>query len=174
MAKPRIEILNSFEYIPFGAKKEDVRNILQDPYVNSNESLPSKEEVEPAMKIVEEKIKELFEVMGRDPDSFEWPETPVSDVDRYESFWLEYNDKTELVAATVFPEKCEGMIINGREFNGFKIKELLTLADDFVWEKLDTSYTSYSKQIAIYCPEGKNKIENIMFGCPGYFEPAQE
>ena len=176
MAKPIIEILKTFEHIPFGAKKEDVRNILQDPYVNSIESLPSKEEVDPVMTIVEEKIKELYKLIGRDSNSFEWPDLTQyqSDYDTYEYFEMEYDKNNELISGSVLAEKCDGMIVNGRVFEGFKIKELLTLADDFEWSSIDTGYISYSKQISIYCPERKNKVDSILFGSPGYYTKDEE
>lgn len=38
------------------------------------------------------------------------------------------------------------------------------------YDENNTSYTSYSKQIGIWCPDGDDRVECILFGRAGYYD----
>jgi len=172
MAKLDIKILNSVNGIPFFTSKEQTRKAFGSEYVNTLENKANQNEVNEALSIIEEKIKEVYEEMGKDSKLFEWPDLSQyeSDIDRYSYFDLEYDKQGRFVSVTLDAEKTKSLFINDKDCSSFEIKELLKIANDFVWDSINTAYTSSSKQISIWCPEGKNKVESILFGCPGYYD----
>lgn len=170
-------VLNeSVNGIPFFTQKQQVRDLLGKPDYNSFENRAPEEEVEAAKKMLEGPIKELYKKMGKDPDSFEWPDISEfdSDIDTYGPLQLEYDKKGRFVSVNLLADELDGFELNGNQYSDFKLKTLLSLADDFVKEEDGASYISYSKQIGIWVPLADGKVESVLFGCPGYYTPAIE
>jgi len=179
MDKVTIIPLKSVNGVPFGTKKEDVRKALGPDYENSldiikkNESL--NQDQQKALDEVENAIKALYQHMGKDPNSFEWPDISEfeEDTDTYNLVQIEYEDDI-FVAAAIYAQDLKHLTIWNHDCSDLEIEKILTLAEDFEWDQEDTSWTSRSKQISIYCSEGPRKIDSITFGCPGYFDFLDE
>lgn len=173
MDKVIIIPLKSVNGIPFGATKEEVRKAFGSDYENTVELREKNKDVfnSAEIKELEKSLKALYHDMGKDPDSFEWPDISEyeSDCDTYNLVQIEYEDD-KFVAATIYAQDLKHLTIWEQDCSDFEIEKILTVAKDFEWDKEDSSWLSKSKQIAIYCPEGKRKIESITFGCPGYYD----
>lgn len=113
--------------------------------------------------------------MGKDPNSFEWPDISEfdEDTDTYNLVQIEYEDDI-FVAATIYAQDMKHLSVWEHDCPDLEIEKILTLAKDFEWDQEDTSWTSRSKQISIYCSEGPRKLDSITFGCPGYFDFLDE
>ena len=172
MTKVTIVPHKSVNGVHFGASKEDVRKVFGSGFKNSIEEMnkPMNESEQKAIKEVEEAIKALYQHMGKDPNSFEWPDISEfeEDNDTYNLVQIEYeNDR--FVSATIYAQDMKHLAIWDQDCSDLEIEKILTLAKDFEWDEEETSWLSKSKQIAIYCSEGKRKIDSITFGCPGYY-----
>lgn len=172
MGNLSIILRKSVNGIPFFTKKADVRAILGDPDYSSTEDIVEECEVQRAKKLLEIAIKETYQEMGKDPDSFEWPDISQyqSDLDTYGQYQLEYDREQRLVSVNLITEYNTRFVIEGKDFSDFDLKKILSLANDFVIEEEGCSYVSRSKQIGIWCPNADGKIESIVFGSEGYFE----
>lgn len=175
MNKLSIIPLKSVNGIPFGATKEEVRKGLGQDYENSLETIEKNKQLNPdeqkALGEVENALKALYKHMGKDPDSFEWPDISEfeEDTDTYNLVQLEYEDNI-FVSATMYSHDIKHLTIFDYDCSDLEIEKILTLSKDFVWDEENTSWMSKSRQIAIYCSENKRKIDSITFGCPGYFK----
>lgn len=173
MTKLTITPLKSVNGVPFGASKEDVRKVLGRDFKNSieemNKSMNANEQK--AIKEVEEAIKALYQHMGKDPNSFRWPDISEfeEDNDTYNLVQIEY-ENNKFVSATIYAQNMKNLSIWDQDCSDLEIEKILTLAKDFEWDEEDTSWLSKAKQIGIYCSEGKRKIDSITFGCPGYYD----
>lgn len=171
--------LKSVNGVPFGAKKEDVRKALGSDYKNSLETIEKNKILNPdeqkALDEVENSIKALYQEMGKDPNSFEWPDISEyeEDNDTYNLVQIEYEDDI-FVSATIYAQDMKHLSVWGHDCSDLEIEKILTLAKDFEWDQEDTSWTSRSQQIGIYCSEGPRKIDSITFGCPGYYDFLDE
>ena len=173
MKKIKIVLNLSVNGIPFFTPKEQVRKILGKPDYNSIENQPPEEEVEAAKKMLEGPIKELYKKMGKNSDSFEWPDISEyeTDFDQYGSFLFEYNEQRQFVSVSINVDEGIAFELDGKEYSNFDLKTLLSLADDFVMEEEDTTFISFSKQIVIGLDFAGGKVETILFGCPNYYSP---
>ena len=169
--------LKSVNGVPFGATKEEVRKVLGSDYENSVELREKNKDVfdSPEIKQLEESLKALYQEMGKDPNSFEWPDISEyeEDNDTYNLVQIEYEDDI-FVSATIYAQDMKYLSVWGHDCSDLEIEKILTLAKDFEWDQEDTSWTSRSKQISIYCSEGPRKLDSITFGCPGYFDFLDE
>ena len=173
MSKITIIPLKSLNGIPFGASKEEVRKVLGNNYENSIELREKNKKAfnsEP-VKLLEDSIRSLYKEMGKDPASFEWPDISefVEDCDTYPNVQVEYQEN-KFVSATIYASSLRNLTIWNHDCSDFEIEKLLTLADDFEWDEEETSWTSLSQQISIYCALDKRKMDSILFGCPGYYD----
>ncbi|MBR4630266.1 MAG: hypothetical protein IKO57_07470 [Treponema sp.] len=164
--------LKSVNGVPFGAKKEEVRKVLGSDYENSLETIEENKDVfeMEEVKKVEETFKELYKHMGKNPEDFEWPDISEfeEDNDTYNLVQIEYEDD-KFVSATVYAHNAKHLTIGDNDCSDLELAKILTLATDFEWIEEDTSWVSKSKQVGLYCPEDKYKIDSITFGCPGYY-----
>lgn len=162
--------------IPFFTKKSKVRAILGMPQSNTKEERKMTPETQRAMDLMEIVLKETYQRIGKDPDTFEWPDLSpyVSDRDIYGKYQLEYDTNDCLISATLIAEYVEHLICCGKDFSDFDLKKFLSLSNDFIEEENGASYVSYSLQIGIYCPDMDGRIENITFGSEGYFQSDDE
>ena len=176
MDKFIVKLMQSVNGISFFTQKEQVRSYFGSDYENSMENRADDKEVKETLNLIEGKIKEIYEKMGKEPDSFMWPDlSPFeSDYDRYENFDVEYDKEEQFISLTLDAKKVKTCIVDGNEINLTNIKELLDLADDFVWEKTNTGYTSLSAQISIWCPHGRDEVDSVLFGCPFYYKETNE
>jgi len=177
MNKISIIPLKSLNGIPFGVSKEEVRKVLGSNYENSIEMREKNRNAfnsEP-VKLLGDAIKSLYKEMGKDPDSFEWPDISefVEDCDTYSGVQVEYKDN-KFVSATIYPHNIINFTILDHDCSDFEIEKLLTLAEDFEWDAEDTTWISRSKQIGIYCALDKRKMDSILFGRPGYYDFLDE
>ncbi|MCR4790936.1 MAG: hypothetical protein K5839_07660, partial [Treponemataceae bacterium] len=168
MDKVTIIPLKSVNGVPFGSTKADVRKSLGSDYENSLETIEKNKDVFESKEIkkIEETFKALYQHVGKDPNSFEWPDISEfeEDNDTYNLVQIEYeNDK--FVSATIYAQDLKHLTIYDHDCSDLEIEKILTLAKDFVWDENDTTWLSKSKQIGIYCSEGKRKIDSITFGC---------
>ena len=177
MDKLTIIPLKSVNGVHFGATKNEVRKVLGSDYENSIEEMnkPMNQEEKKAINAVEDAIKALYQHMGKDPNSFEWPDISEfeEDNDTYNLVQIEY-EENKFVSATIYVQDIKHLTVFDYDCSDFEIEKILTLAKDFVWDEEDTTWLSKSRQIAIYCSEGKRKIDSITFGCPGYFDYLEE
>lgn len=165
--------LQSLNGIPFGASKADVRKVLGSNYENSIETINKNKDTfnsEP-VKLIEDSIKALYKDMGKNPNSFEWPDISEfqEDCDTYPFVQIGYRNN-KFVTATIYAYDFKNLTIYGLDCSNLEIEKLLTLADDFKWNEESTSWISSFKQISIYCSLDKQKMDSITFGCPGYFD----
>ena len=175
MDKLTIIPLKSVNGVPFGATKEEVRKVLGSDYENSLEIIEKNKGAFESKEIkeIEKSFKALYQHMEKDPNSFEWPDISEfeEDNDTYNLVQIEYEDD-RFVSATIYPQDLRHFTIFDYDCSDFEIEKILTLAKDFVWDEEDTTWLSKSRQIAIYCSEGKRKIDSITFGCPGYYDSS--
>ena len=169
--------LESVNGVPFGVSKDAVRKALGPDYENSLETIEKNKNVFESKEIkeIEESFKALYQHIGKNPDTFEWPDISEfeADTDTYNLVQIEYeNDK--FVSATIYAQDLKHLTIWDQDCSDFEIEKVLTLAKDFEWDEEDTTWLSKSRQIAIYCSEGKRKIDSITFGCPGYYDFLNE
>jgi len=121
--------------------------------------------------------KQMMEVMAMiEEKSYEEfmanvPETKEHKKDAYKGFQVHYNDDLFFEAIEINNSGPRvKLIVDGKDCSDFNIKKLLSLSDDFIYDEHDTSYYSYEKSIIIWCPNGKEKVETVLFAHDEYFD----
>lgn len=110
-------------------------------------------------------------VFGEPESSFCRGDDGEEPTDEYSGCQIIYNDKTFLFEAIqIFADEEVKLVVNGIDLSDFDIKKILSLSEDFVYDEENSGYISYSKEIAIWCPEDKNTVETILFGRPNYYQ----
>lgn len=169
--------LKSLNGIPFFTKKDEVRKYLGMNFENSIELRNRNKEVfnSKEIKALEDTIKALYKEMGKNPNSFEWQDISefVEDSDTYPLFQIGYEDD-KFVTVTIYKNNIKHITIMNHDCSDFELEKIMTLATDFKWDRINTSWVSISKQISLFCPENKREIDNITFACSGYYNDLEE
>lgn len=155
----------------FGSDKSSVHKA----FGNDFEKYEDKELSSKSMDFLMKTAKEFAEMTGRPLSDFtkyfnndnEFDSDPC---DYYSFCKIDYDDNGRFDAIEIYSDQKSELIVDGKDFLDFEIKKLLILADDFVSEENNTSYTSYTKQIGIWCPDGDDRVECVLFGKPGYYQ----
>lgn len=168
MHKLEIKTLASINGINFGSTRIEVRK-----HFGSNfEEFPKKlKETPEEKKEYDEIVKRMAQMSGKTVEDFlkGVPDLPPEIFDDYSFAMFNYNNDFNLESVEIPSDKKVKLIVDGIDISNFELKKIKTLADDFVSEENNTAWTSYSKQIGIYCPDGDDRVECILFGGEGYY-----
>lgn len=172
MAKVEICLLKSVNGVSFGSIPEIVHKALGNDFTKKEE----REMTSSDKDFLNWVNQEFSEMTGRpiedfskydDDEEYSFDDSDKSD---YYSFCrIDYDDNDKFEALEVYSDQNTELIIDGNDYSDFDLQKLLSLSDDFISEENNTSWTSYSKQIGIWCPDGNNNVECILFGKPGYY-----
>lgn len=172
MAKLIIESLKSVNGVYFGSSKEKIHTHLGNNYETEEEQKKSQDNDDFLLEVA----KQFSEMTGKtvetytkylDDKQYDFDDSDNSDY--YPFCRIDYDNNDHFESIEVYADQQTELIIDDKDFSDFDLKELLTLADDFVSEENNTAWTSYSKQIGIWCPDGNEKVECILFGKTGYY-----
>ena len=174
MAKIEISILQSANGVKFGSDAAAVHKVFGDNFKNYKDKELTSEDKDYLLKTA----KEFAEMSGRPLSDFtkyinEETEFDYDPCDYYSFCMIDYDENDRFNAISIYSDDKTKLFVDGKEYS-FDFETLLTLADDFVEEENKTSYTSYSKQISIWCPDGDKRVESVNFGCPGYWDSLKE
>lgn len=169
MAKFVIEVLSCVNNLKFGATAKEVHKTFGSDFRKYTEELSDS-----SKNFIFEVTKRMAEMTGKSIEEFtrydndnEFDSDPC---DYYSFCKIDYDDNGRFDAIEIYSDQESELIVDGKDFSDFELKKLLTLADDFVSEENNTSYTSYTKQIGIWCPDGNDRVECVLFGKPGYYQ----
>jgi hypothetical protein len=171
MAKIEISILKSVNGLKFGSDADSVHKTFGNRFKNYEDKELSASSMDFLMKTA----KEFAEMTGRPLSDFtkyldESSEFDVDFRDFYSFASIDYDERKRFAAIEIYSDKNTKLIVDGIDCSSFDLETLLSLADDFVVEENNTSYTSYSKQIGIWCPDGDDRVECVLFGEEGYYQ----
>ena len=170
MDKFDVELLKSINGVKFGSKAAEVHKVFGEDFKKNDRELDDSDK-EYLMKIAQR----MSEMSGRPIEDFTKYIDKDEDFERdssdYYSFCrIDYDENDSFECIEIYSDQSSQLIVDGKDFSSFDLKSLLSLADDFVEEEKGTSYTSYTKQIGIWCPDGDGRVECILFGKPGYYQ----
>lgn len=177
MAKIEITTLETVNGLKFGATSAQIHKTFGNNYTKNDNKPYSEKDDEFLLEIA----KKFSEMTGKpienytkylDNKEYDFDDTTSSDF--YTFAKIEYDENNCFEAIEIYSDQKIDLIINGENYSDFNLQKLLTLADDFVSEENNTSYTSYSKQIGIWCPDGDDRVECILFGRAGYYDNLDE
>ena len=171
MVKIEISVLNSANGLNFGSDKDAVHKVFGDNFKNYEDKELSPESIDYLMKTAQE----FAEMSGRPVTDFtkyitEDNEFDHDPCDYYPFACIDYDDNKKFSAISIYSDQKTKLIVDGKDCSSFDLQTLLSLADDFVEEEDKTSYTSYTKQIGIWCPDADGRVECILFGKPNYYQ----
>lgn len=171
MTKIDIILLESANGVKFGSDAKAVHKAFGDNFKNYKDKKLTDSDNEFLMKVAER----MSEITGKPVSNYtkyltEDTEFDYDPCDYYPFCMIDYDENDKFTAIQIYSDKETNLIVNGTDCSDFNIATLKSLADDFVWEPQDTSWTSYKKEISLYCPENKNTVECVLFGCPGYYD----
>lgn len=173
MAKLVIEILKSVNGVAFGATEESIHKHLGNDFTTEKKMENSQDNddflLEVAMQFSEMTGKPV-ETYTKYLDDEQYDFENSGSSDSYSFARIDYDENKKFEAIEIYSDQQTELIIDGNDYSDFNLTQLLTLADDFVSEENNTAWTSYSKQIGIWCPDGDSRVECILFGCPGYYD----
>ena len=169
MAKIEIETLRSVNGIPFGSNKTEVRKTFGASFKEHPKKI---KETEESKKSYDQIVERMAKMAGQTVEEFVKDVPPVNSriYDEYLFGMINYSRNQIFESIEIPSDQKTQLIVDGKDCSDFSIAKLKTLADDFVWDSLNTSWMSQSKQIGIYCPENDKTVECVLFGCPGYYE----
>ena len=117
-------------------------------------------------KIYSGKTKEYFLEFSKEIEPYMHAD---DNDDFYDGFTICYDEALKFEAIEIYAYANIKLIINGKDYSSFKLKDFLAIADDFISDE-EGYYTSYSKQIGItVSTEDETLAEAILFGKPGYY-----
>ena len=174
MAKIEISILQSANGVKFGSDAAAVHKVFGDNFKNYKDKELTDSDKVFLMKVAEK----MSEISGRPVTDYskyidEETEFDHDPCDYYPFCMIDYDENDRFNAISIYSDDKTKLFVDGKEYS-FDFETLLTLADDFVEEENKTSYTSYSKQISIWCPDGDKRVESVNFGCSGYWDSLKE
>ena len=177
MTRLEIQLLKSVNEVQFGLSQHFVREMLGLKY-----SKPERHLHEPEMQELLNRVLDMaVDISGKNKNDFleiveNYQEYSKANYrhDRYKGFKVCYDAALQFEAIEIYADFGIKLIIGGKDYSNFRLKDFLSLADDFVSEE-DSYYTSYSKQIGItVSTEDKTLAGAILFGKPGYYQPKAD
>ncbi|MBP5567636.1 MAG: hypothetical protein J6X54_00260 [Treponema sp.] len=173
MKKLEIKSLQSVNGVLFGSDKTEVRKQFGSDF----EEYPKKEERTLEFeKGYDEIVQRMAKIAGKTVEEFlkGVPPVDLQVFDDYPFGMIDYSDDQIFEAIEIPSDKGINLIVDGINCSDFNVNTFKSLSDDFVWEPQDTSWTSYKKQISLFCPENDKIVECVLFGCPGYYDSLNE
>ena len=175
MAKIEITILEGANGIKFGSNASEVHNAFGDDFKNYKNKKLTDSDNEFLMKVA----KKMSEISGKPASNYKKYLTEDTEFDNdpcdyYPFCMIDYDDNDKFSAIEIYSDKKIQLIVNAIDCSNFNIETLKSLADDFVWDKVETSWISLKKEICIFCPENDKIVECVLFGCPGYYDSLDE
>ena len=171
MNKIEIKILQSANGVKFGSEPSTIHKIFGDNFDNYKDKKLTPSDENFLMQVAER----MSEISGKPVSEYskyfeEDNEFDYDPCDYYSFCLIDYDENDKFNAISIYSNQGTKLIVDGKDYSSFDLQKLLTLADDFVEEENKSSYTSYSKQINIWCPDGDGRVESVLFGCPGYYD----
>lgn len=171
MAKIEISILKGANGLQFGSDAASVHKMFGNDFKNYEEKELTTSDKDFLMKVAER----MSEISGRPVTDYtkyieEDNEFDHDPCDYYSFACIDYDDNKKFSAISIYSDQKTKLIVDGKDCSSFDLQTLLSLADDFVEEENKTSYTSYTKQIGIWCPDADGRVECILFGKPDYYQ----
>ena len=175
MAKIDIILLESVNGVKFGSDAEAIHKAFGEDFKNYKDKKLTDSDNEFLLKVAEK----MSEISGKPVSNYTKYLTEENELDNdpcdyYPFCMIDYDDNDKFSAIEIYSDKKTDLIVNGIDCSDFNIETLKSLADDFVWNKEETSWTSRKKEICIYCPEDDKTVECVLFGCPGYYDFLDE
>ena len=176
MAELNVIPLRGVNDIHFGADSARVHRTLGKPEKSSENRELSQSNMDFLMDV----CKRMSEMSGRplsdytkyiDSDDYD-PVPPDENNDYYDFCRVDYDKKGCFECIEIYADEDVKLTVDGKDCSDFNLQTLLTLADDFVEEEDGAAWASESKQIGIWCPDGK--VECILFGRPGYYDQLKD
>jgi len=172
MAKLEISVLKGVNGANFGSNSTIIHKVLGDKFKNSE----SRELSSSDKEFLDWVNQEFANMSGRPIEDFSKYDDNIKynfddsgKSDFYPFCRIDYDDNDKFEAIEIYSDQHTKLIIDENDYSDFDLKKLLTLADDFISEENNTAWTSYSKQIGVYCPDGDDRVECILFGGEGYY-----
>ena len=168
MKKLEIKTLQSVNGVPFGSNKTEVRKAFGKKF----EEYPKKaKRTAEFQKGHDEIVQRMAEMAGKTVEEFlkDIPPVDLQIFDDYPFGMVDYSDNQIFEAIEIPKDYKTNLIVDGIDCSEFNITTLKSLSDDFTWDAENTSWVSLKKEISLYCPENKNTVECVLFGCPGYY-----
>ena len=175
MAKIDIILLESVNGVKFGSDAEAIHKAFGEDFKNYKDKKLTDSDNEFLLKVAEK----MSEISGKPVSNYTKYLTEENELDNdpcdyYPFCMIDYDDNDKFSAIEIYSDKKTDLIVNGIDCSDFNIETLKSLADDFVWDKEETSWTSLKKEICIYCPEDDKTVKCVLFGCPGYYDFLDE
>lgn len=172
MAKLEISVLKGVNGARFGFSSTIVHRALGDDYKKEK----TREMTQKDKDFLNWVDQQFAEMSGRpieefskyNDDKYDFDDKDKSDY--YPFCRIDYDENDKFEAIEIYSDQQTELIIDGKDCSDFELHKLLSLADDFVSEENNTAWTSYSKQIGIWCPDGNSRVECILFGKNGYYD----
>ena len=171
MAKIEISLLKSANGVQFASDGDAVHKVFGNNFKNNEKKKLTSADKDFMLKIAERMSK----ISGQPITDFTKYLDDDYDFDKDTSYYysfckIDYDENDKFNAIEIYSDQKTQLIVDGKDCSDFSIAKLRTLADDFVWDSLNTSWVSQSKQIGIYCPENDKTVECVLFGCPSYYD----
>ena len=171
MVKIEITILESANGVKFGSDPSEVHKVFGNSFKNYKNKKLTTSDNDFLLNVAERMAK----ISGRPVTDYtkylkEETEFDYDPCDYYFFCMIDYDANEHFNAISVYANHKTTLIVNGKDCSDFNISTLKSFADDFIWDSLTTSWTSYSKQISLFCPENQDIIELVLFGCPEYYQ----
>jgi len=170
MDKINITTLKNVNNIAFGLTRPVVRILIGEKYTSSQK----KQDSEEIQNLIDEITIKMAEIEGVSVENFikSCPDETIFDeiTDTYNDFRIEYDENYKFVSIEIFADKKRELTIDNINCSDYSVDTLLSLATDFKWDPENSSYTSLNKQVSIWCPENKNKVETILIAKNHYYE----
>ncbi len=171
MIQLNIKTTDSVNGIYFALPRDMCRNLFKLPYKEN----PGKQYLKDPdwADIAKDMMEIMASIKGVSYEKFVAGVPDIQDniYDSYEGFHVFYNKDFQFEAIELYNSGSKvNFTVDGIDCSDFKINTLLSLADDFVYDEKDTTWESQSKSIRIWCPNGKNNVEAVLFGHDEYFD----